>query len=211
MIANFRFALDKPTLILGAGIASSGKSTVFRPIAAALFDSVYVEKDLINDAFLWMPKSGERRDMSRYLVSERISNQSPIYRDHIWLQSYHCMLMLARQALELGKHPILEGNYVKEIRWGYIEKVLLPQLAGINYKLKILLAHAPADLIRERIIKRDEGRDKKVISSDEEWQRLLAEQPPIPPEIEKYPHMKIDTSEALSLQALFEIMRFLAD
>jgi len=209
-----RFTLAEPTLILGVGISGSGKSTMLKPLAEMLSDAVFIEKDLVNDIFLrTYDRTGPREDMLRYAEYHRVPRDNPkntYYRDHVLFQSYAFMLEYAKQLLSMGKHPILEGNYIKEIRWGYIEQVLRPQLEGANYKLKLLLTHSPADIIRQRLIARAAERDRIKLSNDEEWKKLIAEQPPIPPEIEKYPHIKVDTTGPLTEQRLFDVIAFLA-
>ncbi len=209
-----RFALAEPTLILGVGISGSGKSTVLKPLAEMLYDSVYFEKDLLNYVFLrHYNRPGPKEDMLRYVEYQRVPREDPKnthYRDHVLFQSYAFMLDYARQLLAMGKHPILEGNYVKEIRFGYIEQVLKPQLVGVDYKLKLVLTHAPAKIIRQRLIARAAEHDRIKLSNDEEWEKLITEQPPVPPEIEGYPHIKVDMTNPLTEQQLFGVIAFLA-
>ena len=214
-----RVKLPRPTLIIGAGIGGVGKSTFFRPLAKTLTDSVYIDKDTISYSFLWRPRLGERSDMSRYIPEDRIpvSYSDPnnpnnnYYRDHVCLQTYHSLLMIGRQMLSLGKHPILDGNYIKEIRWGYIENVLRPQLADMDYALKIILVHAPEELVRQRLRDRGAEHDKFKVGSDVEWQKLITEQPPVPPEIEKYPHIKVDSSKPLRVDTFLDVLDFLCE
>ena len=205
-----RFVLDRPTLILGAGIAGTGKSTTLKLLARMLVDAVYIDKDVINDSFLWKPKEGERTDVLRYHLTATgtsVPRSDPYYRNHVVFQSYHCMLMLARQALELGKHPIVDGNFIKEIRWGYIDSVLLPQFTDVDHAFKIVLMHASVEVVRRRIANRGADRDTDKLS-DEKWQNLIAEQPIIPPEIEKYSHFKVDTERPLQTEDFERIIRF---
>ncbi len=212
-----RFDLPSPTLIIGAGIGGVGKSTFFRPLARAINDAVYIDKDTLSYSYLWSTRAGERTDMGRYIPKDRIAvsysdHSNPhnrYYGTHVCLQTYHCMLMIARQLLSLGKHPILDGNYIKEIRWGYIEQVLVPQLADVGFNLKIILVHAPQDVVRQRLRVRGAEHDKFKVSSDAEWQKLIEEQPPVPPEIELYPHIKVDSTRPLSVDVFREAIEFL--
>jgi len=202
--------LPKPTMILGVGIGGSGKSTLLRPLARLLVNGVYVDKDLINYSFLWKPK-GEPSDISRYYLpntGDPIPRISQYYGDNICLQTYHCMLMIAKQMLGLGKHPILDGNYIKEIRRGYIDEVLKPQLRETKHRLKILLMHASPETIRQRIVARGSEHDANKLT-DEAWRKLMQEQPPIPPEIERYPHYKVDTSFPLTQKDSDSLIEFL--
>ncbi|MBI2020944.1 AAA family ATPase [Candidatus Giovannonibacteria bacterium] len=216
---NFKFSLPNPTLILGAGISGSGKSTLLNPLAKALTNSVFIEKDLINYALLWTPKKVQGVGHSQYLIGDLVPRDDPsntYYGDHVRYQSYHLMLMMAKQLLPMGKHPILEGNYIKEVRFGYIEKVLAPQLTDFawwregSFKLKIILAHADPEIIRKRVIERAAEHDKVKLSSDEEWKKHLEEQPPVPPEIEKYSHIKVETSSPITQKQYLEVVDYLS-
>lgn len=208
----YQFALPKPTLILGVGVAASGKSTVLKPLAARLVNGVFIEKDLLNESFMWVPKKGARDDVSRYRLHKRVPREASgnsYYIEHVLFQSYHCMIMLARQQLQLGKHPILEGNYVKEIPWGYVESVLLPQLEDIDYRLKTILTYAPAEVVRQRLLARASERDRVKLESESAWQQYLNDQPIIPLGIEHYDHLEIDTTRLLDDSLFSEIETFL--
>ncbi len=208
----YQFNLPEPTLILGVGVAGSGKSTVLKPLAARLVNGVFIEKDLLNESFMWVPKEGSRDDVSRYRVHKRVPREASgnsYYVEHVLFQSYHCMIMLARQHLQLGKHPILEGNYVKEIPLGYIESVLQPQLEDIGYRLKMILTYVPAEVVRQRLIARASERDRAKLETESAWQEHLKNQPIIPSGIEHYDHIKIDTTGLLDDSLFAEIETFL--
>ena len=211
MTKILRRSLNHPTLTMVFGLTGVGKSTFAKSLASTIIDAVYIDKDTINESFLWIPKEGRRDDMLRYLPQEAISTTSDYYRQSIWIQTYHCMLMLAKQALQLGKHPVIDCSYLKEIRWGYIEQVLKPQLTDIEYNLKIVLIHADPDIIRQRIAKRGNPRDVYA-AQDENWQALLREQPPVPEEIERYSHIKVDNSNGpVTDDQMCEVLNFLAE
>ena len=46
------YSISKPTLILGGGISSSGKTTVFTKLITHLHDTFWINKDVINEAFM---------------------------------------------------------------------------------------------------------------------------------------------------------------
>lgn len=207
---GFKASLLRPTLVLGVGIGGTGKSSFFKPLAKTIQDSVYVDKDLLTYSFLWKPHDGERKDMTRYIPKEHIHPDDEYYWKHVLRQGYHYLLMMARQMLVLGKHPILDGNYIKEIRWGYLETVLFPFLEVIDYELKIVLVHTSPEIIRKRLIARAADHDRIKLSSEEEWQKLLKEQPPVPPEIENYPHIKVDTTYPVTREQVLRVLDFLS-
>ncbi|KKU75283.1 MAG: hypothetical protein UY02_C0056G0005 [Candidatus Giovannonibacteria bacterium GW2011_GWB1_47_6b] len=194
--------LTKPTLIMVIGSNGIGKSVFAKRIVRSVTNSVYIEKDLINQAFLWSSRDGELTDITRYLPpQELIGRNTPYYRNHILFQSYHCMLMMAKQSLLLDKHPVLDCTYLRELRWGYLETVLIPQLTGVKYALKIILLYASSpEIVRARIAQRGAQRDACLID-DEQWKRLLEEQSLIPTEIEKHDHIKLDNSDFASADA----------
>ena len=118
--------LDKPTLIIGAGNSANGKTTHLLELAKKLSDSFWIDKDTIEETFLTMMDHASS-DITRY--SSNIGDY-PRKRDYhlqnVELQSYLLMLKEAKNNLFAGKHPILDGNYVRELRQDYFDKVILP-------------------------------------------------------------------------------------
>lgn len=170
--------LEIPTLILGGGIAGSGKTTFFKELVKRVSDSFILYKDTINDAFLTT------------LSGPTIQRGSDYYHKYVKFQSYQTMLELARDNLALGKHPLLEGNYTKEICSDKLDDMVLPFFEEIHYKMKLIFCYADEEVIKARISKRGLDRD---IDKLKDWQGFLREQPILPQELKKYNHVKIDT------------------
>jgi predicted kinase len=203
-----RIELSTPTLILGVGIGASGKSTLLRELARRIANPVYIDKDTINYAFLRLAKPGDFWDIGLYrMQGDMIPRSGDFFRKHVWRQSYDLMLRQAQQSLDLGLNPILEGNYVKEIRKGYIEGVIRP-LLGLA-RIKIILTHATESIIRERQTQRSHPHDP--VRTEREWTEFFAEQPPIPPEIDTYDHFKVDTSGPVDEETFDRMIAYLQD
>jgi len=188
-----KIKLPRPTLILGCGILSTGKSTLYAELIPKIADVCILNKDTINKSFLKTAQDCEELIDSYKLSGPEISLKGDHYREHIWRQSYLCMLGLARDNLLVGKHPLLEGNFTKEIRWGYLEKIVYPFFNEVDCQIKILFCHAPEEVIKERLKKRKDYRDKFSLEP-ELWSKLMQDQPPLPPEIEQDSRiLKLDT------------------
>lgn len=179
--------LPKPTLLLGCGISGSGKSTILKPVVSLVQNAFWVDKDALNQAF--MGEGGIYDDF---------------YHAHVRDQSYAYMLRLAKDNVELGNRPVVEGNYNKEIQSGYLDDVVFPMFDGCAVKL--VYCWAPEDVIRERLIRRVSEADEAVrasdlpkLESDTAWAQYIQKQPPLPPELEKYAHVKIDTTKPVEV------------
>jgi len=107
------------------------------------------------------------------------------------------MLEEAKNNLALGKHPIIDGNYVRELQQGYFEKVLLPFFAKTGCKIKILYFYAPEDVVKRRMIERGAARDDDKLRSEESWIDFLRREPIIIHNIESLPHMKVDSTKPI--------------
>lgn len=189
--------LKNPTLILGVGNSACGKTTHLLELTKILKDSFWIDKDTIEDTFL-LKMDNSTEDIEKYnQVLGRYSRKENYHLTNVELQAYLLMLLEAKNNLLLGKHPIIDGNYVRELQKNYIEKIIKPLLSGINYKLKILYFHCPEGIMKERIIKRANPRDEKKIKDDSEWKTFLEKEPIIVREIESYDHLKIDSTNNL--------------
>lgn len=194
-----RITLPSPTLILLAGISATGKTTTGKPLARTVYDAFYIDKDLINETFLMTSNPLDNGIDTYRLSGPRLLRSTEHYRRNVKLRSYQLMLELARDNLTAGKHPMLEGNYTKEIRQGYMERVIGPFFADVAHRTKIIFCHVDEAVVRERLIRRAAGRDAEKLASDDAWRKLLEEQPILPPELEKYDHVKIDTTQPVEV------------
>ena len=191
-----KIQLDKPTLILWGGVAAVGKTTLLDKIITKINDSFVIDKDSMADSFLVTHDESEKHGVLLYRFSgPKIHRPSEYYDKHVKFQHYHCMLALAKFNIQRGKNPIIDGNFSNLIPMGYLENVVEPFFMGVNHIRKIVYCHAPAEVIRERMQKRAEPRDKQFYESDEAWARYLEDRPILPNELERYNHIKINTSE----------------
>lgn len=181
--------LTKPTLILVTGVTGCGKTTFTRELVRHVTDAHHIDKDTLNDAFLTTINPEDEGFLLYKMAGTPTPASDSFYQEFVKLQSYHAMLALARDDINTGKHPILDGCYVKELRGDYLERVVQPFFEGVEHQTKIILYHADESVVRARQRRRGLPRDQR---SDEAWQRLLQEQPIIPPEIERLDHIKID-------------------
>jgi len=189
--------LDIPTLVLGAGIAGSGKTTILKEVVPRVRDSLYVQKDSINDTFL-MPFNHSGVIETYVPIGAPISRETNHYHKYVKFQTYHSMLSLAKDNLLLGKHPMLDGNYTKEIRAGYIEKVVDPFFRKTPHRRKIVFCHAPESVIRKRLTQCGTLlRDADKLRSARRLEKFIIEQPPLPLEIDDYDHIKVNTAQPI--------------
>lgn len=190
--------LKIPTLIFGAGIAASGKTTFLGELVKYIYDAFLVDKDALQEAFLskpfLKPVSGAEPLGNYALREEAIPKDSPHYHENVKLQSYYAMLKIAKDNLSVGKHPVLDAPYVKELRDNYLQKIAAPFFEGIKYQAKVIFCYAPEEVIKRRMQKRNSARDAAKLISEKSWRRFLEEQPVLPPELERINHLKLDTT-----------------
>lgn len=193
-----KIRLDTPTLILGAGIAASGKTTFLRELVQYVYDAFLLDKDTVKEAFLLTPimpsVSGTEPILNYQLSGSAISDDGVYYRENVKLQSYRVLLELAKDNLIVGKHPILDAPYVKELRGGYLQRIVAPFFEEIDYQTKVIFCYAPEEVIRRRMQERNLARDAAKLVSEESWGRFLEEQPILPLELEPLDHLKLDTT-----------------
>ena len=180
-----RFELPRPTVILACGISGSGKTTFIRALSKVVVDSFWIDKDTINNCFL-QDKHG--KESLGALTSDH-------YHDYVKNQTYDGMLKIASVNLDLGKHPIIEGNYNKQIRGDYIESVVHKAFSDTDCSLKIIYCYASEDTIFNRIKERNATRDAEKLATAEGWAAFMREQPILPEEIDVYDHIKVNTEE----------------
>ena len=189
-----KIQLETPTLILGGGIAGSGRRAVLKELVKYVSDAFLIHKDTINGAFLSTLNPSDTGIHAYKLSGERIPVKDPYYNMYVRLQSYRCMLELAKDNLLAGKHPILDGNFTKEIRAGYLDEVVGPFFEDVSHQTKLLFFHADEATIRRRLTDRYNEWDAAKLESEETWRRFLEEQPILPSELERSPHLKVDTN-----------------
>ncbi len=192
-------------MILVAGVSASGKTTLSRELARNIYDIAPIDKDTINEAFLTTHSEEDTGVLVYKFSGPIIPRDHEHYRHSVRFQSYHAMLELARDVLEVGNHPLLDGNYAKEIHLGYIGAIVTPFFQEIPHKRKLIACHADEETIRRRIIERGSPRDVAKIESEKAWRIFIEEEPFLAPELEEYDHIKIDTTKPLDENALLVI------
>jgi predicted kinase len=203
-----KVTLKKPTLIIGAGISATGKTMHLLRLAKIINNSFWIDKDTIEDTFLTR-MDNKSKDITRYLSNLGVLPRKRSYHlKNVELQSYLLMLKEAKNNLLLGKHPIIDGNYIKELKAGYYEKVFLPFFDKIDCNIKIIYFHAPENVIKQRIIERREERDKDKLASENAWKSFLENEPIIIKNIEKLNHIKIDSTKKID-DNIRSIIKFL--
>lgn len=203
-----KVTLKKPTLIIGAGVSATGKTTHLLRLAKIITDSFWIDKDTIEDTFLTKMDS-DSKDITRYLSNLGMFPRKRDYHlKNVELQSYLLMLKEAKNNLLIGKHPIIDGNYIKELNVGYYEKVILPFFDKIDCNIKIIYFHAPENVIKQRIIERGKERDKDKLTSENAWKSFLENEPIIIKNIKKLNHIKIDSTREID-ENIRSIIKFL--
>lgn len=180
-----KFILSRPTVILGCGISASGKTVFLTQLMQRVYDTFWINKDVINKAFM--------KDAAGNIIDGgKIT--SPYYHKNVRNQSYDLMLDQAVINLRIGKHPVVEGNYNKQIQNGFMRNVIYKWFDSVNCDIKIVYCHAPEDVIYTRMKERNAPYNHYILQSIEAWNDFIKEQPILPPELEEYDHIKIDTT-----------------
>lgn len=200
-----KIELEIPTLILVAGVSASGKTTLSKELARSVYDVAPIDKDTINEAFLATHADSDTEIHIYRLSGPTILREHEHYQNHVRFQSYHAMLGLAMDLLLVGNHPLLDGNYAKEIHRGYIDAIITPFFQDIPHQRKLIFCHADKATIRRRLVERGSPRDKVKLESEEAWRIFLEEEPILPSELERYDHVKIDTTLPLNKNVLLAI------
>jgi hypothetical protein len=189
-----RIFLNEPTLMFGCGAASVGKSTFFRELIKYVDDAFIVEKDVIVEAFLATRSRNDDKGLEAYrLMGEPNSFYSDYYGMNVKFQTGRALLNIAKANLVLGKHPMLDYNWVREIKNGYFDQIVEPYFSEISHRRKMIFCHVDPDVLRPRMIARASPRDVPKLLNDESWNQFVTEQLAIPIELEKYDHIKVDT------------------
>ncbi len=197
-----KIELQKPTLIKSMGTPSVGKSTTARNLAPHVVNSFVADKDELMYGFLIdingitaENKENFKPNLDDVEKNPFIPMHSEYYKKNVQNQVYNSVLYLARTNLKAGKNPILDAPYLRPMKFGYFDTTLPNFMRDVDYTLKILLNVCDEDTLRKRMIARASDRDSDKLGSDEAWQKHIQGQPVIPDYIEKYDHLKVDTTK----------------
>ncbi len=136
----------KNLLIIGCGLACSGKSTFFKELARRNKNLVYIDKDVINNSFI------SEKNFSND------KNNSEFYDKNIKVQTYRAMFGLAKDNLILKKSVILDGYFADKLETPLF-KELLEMLNGVDYKLITVKFYCTKDVLFKRMKNRNFWRD----------------------------------------------------
>jgi hypothetical protein len=199
-----REPLPTPAVILGAGSAGVGKTTVLKDIVQRVPDLILLQKDVQLEGFMW-PNPFERRTPGGDLPpNTRLSFNSDAYRNGLRDQVYASVFAQAYDNAMLGKSCIADANYIGWLKdpLGRISfalsmahffqnDALAPGAAEALGRLRmpILFFHAHPDVVKERLLKRmatsktfyDQDRGKLLDEAgnydDARWQAQLKKEP----------------------------------
>ena len=141
------------SLVLVCGCAGSGKSVTSREIVRAVPNTVYIDKDIIQDQFTL------DRDSDEYFA--------------IRTPTYEAMYALAEANLSLGKSVILDAPHMKQMRDGQWRRRMLSLAERTGSKLKAVLCTASESEIKRRLRERGLQRDLMNLSN---WECFVKEE-----------------------------------
>lgn len=226
-------------LVFVVGRPSVGKSYFARELVSHTSNLFYVDKDTINNSLLTScnEQDGQIMDSNPLFAADRsideytrinqkrehdletlarnlvngvqVERDSPIYKT-VRLPSYALMLALARDNIGEGRSVLLDAPHIKEIKMGdkYFREIA-SRIIGKDFDIKAILCYAPEQIIYDRMINKKEKRDD-YMSQWQSFKKDLEREPIIPPEIEKWNHIKIDTSTKNPEENIKKTLEFLA-
>ena len=138
-----------PLLIIGIGLAGTGKSIILKEVASKFVNLFYIDKDDIHNSFI-LDKNLEKRENKEF------------YDKFIRLQGYKAMFEIAKQHLIIGKNVILDGYLIDKLNTSWFEQ-LLKNLEDTPHQKKFIYFYCDKDLIFDRLKKRNYWRDKNKL------------------------------------------------
>lgn len=167
--ASDSHVISKKVILISTGLAGTGKTTLLKQLNQKIENSVYLDKDVINQSLL----------QGRPYFSD-------YYNQYVRDQSYQLLLDLARLNLENGnKVVILDGYFGNKLD----KEPFISFLQDSLYEVKILYCECPFEINKNRLIARGDVRDKDKLSTYETY---------YPKEIEAH-HKTLDALPHLTL------------
>lgn len=149
-----RQALPRTTLVLLAGVAGSGKSTVARGLLDHL-RAVYLDNNFIADAFF--------PDTRRGLEYRRL--RPPLYR---------ALYRITGENLSVGNSVLLDAPHIRQSRSAHWYRAMLSLTRGAASELVMIRCVASEREIRRRLEARGEPRDRWKLQN---WETHVRSQP----------------------------------
>lgn len=218
----------EPRVIFSSGVAATGKSTTMREFCRLVSNALILGKDTINAANLHVPTFNFTGlpTIEDYLRNAKIfpdharKIQTPFeevwkldptnkdgvgsdyYGRHTFTQTHLIQIGIAKENLEAGKVPIIDGIVVRQIRDGTLKRFKdCKEFRGYpKYHFHFI---ANEDVCYKRYLerlKRLKSYDSKRYPMNKELTReefhnfVTQEQPMIPKELDNYEHLQVDTS-----------------
>jgi len=229
---NFEISIKIPSIIMCAGSAGVGKSTVIRDIIPHMNNVFLLEKDMCLEELLYTNPLGVKISSDNtVLKNERISYNTSFYTESLRDQVYASMYVVAFENAKHGKSTILDANYIKDLKVlkgpkSFYEQIQLMLIKTKNDKSKIRIPILyfyvkDSNIVRERMKKRAlvnsaaKERDLAKLADDVAWQNQIKKEPvTLYPELNSYKDIcLIDLSEEYTgknrLRVRLQIKKFL--
>lgn len=228
----------EPRLVIMAGYASTGKTTLGEKLTREITNAIILKKDAVNSGILLVPKTESPRLLSfeDYVMRDavllddahtqqtimgemwRIAPSNDFYGRHGRMQGVLAMVNLAAENLELGKVPIMDCMPIPDYKRGWVERVINAQEFE-RYPKYLIHCFAPVEVLFERMKAREAAGDPNTVERDRErikdletFRRFVTFDEPLEPvELNKFNHLLLDTSASSPDQCLRLALDFISD
>jgi predicted kinase len=178
------------------GAPATGKSALIEGLRQKIAGICLVSKDDIGEALLSTSKHKGAEDLRCYILDgpHRVMDgpASTFYHENLKAQILQAMLNVARTNLGFGLNPIIESNYVSQVRIGYFQNIVIPFLSNLHTRMKFLFCYAPRDVIAQRLKARNALRDTVKLSTDQEFGKYIENLVLVPEQLAAIEHLKLD-------------------
>lgn len=212
----------EPRLVIMAGYASTGKTTLGERLTRKIANAIILKKDAVNSGILLVPKTESPRllPFEKYVKQDavplddahteqtimgemwRVAPSNDFYGRHGRMQGVLAMVNLAAENLELGKVPIMDCMPIPDYKRGWVERVINAQVFEW-YPKYLIHCFAPVEVLFERMKAREAAGDPNTVERDSERiadletfrMFVTCEEPLIPDELRQFEHLLLDTSK----------------
>jgi predicted kinase len=188
--------LPHRTVIFVGGAPATGKSVLIEGLRQKIAGICLVSKDDIGDALLSTSKHRGTDDLRCYILDgpRHVMDgpASTFYHENLKAQILQAMLNVARTNLGFGLDPIIESNYISQVRIGYFQNIVIPFLSNLQARVKFLFCHAPRGVIAQRLEARNALRDTVKLSTHQELGKYVQNLVLVPEELAMIEHLKLD-------------------